>query len=277
MPLSPSELQQLIASSQQDCVWDDEAGTYRIRYYDDPANKGCGEGWWRLVPRVTSITDSLDKSYFLKPWASKMQSEADMNAVIGAIRRRQDPIKAMEAVRHAYRNVQRAALDIGTEVHALAQHWGRTRLGMDSEEPEVSDQARWIFAGGFQKWAEGYGLEPLATEFRVFSRKHGYAGTMDLLAVILSPQPVFIRGDYKTSKVLGDAETLQMIAYGEALDEMCGERLTAQNLLIRFPKDGKKFPKPKAADDDAEKSGFRAFLGLKDALVWKSNGKYTAA
>lgn len=266
MPISPSELQQLIVSSQSDCVFEEEARTYRLRYPD---------GSWRLVPRVTSVTDTLDKSPWLKMWAAKVQSEADEVAVAGALKLGRDPIPAMRAVRHAHKNVSRTALDLGTEVHALAQHWGRQKLGMDSTAPEVSDEAHFIFSGGFKKWAEEYGLEPLATEFRVFSRKHGYAGTMDLLAVL--PDGTFVRGDYKTSKVLGDAETLQMIAYGEALDEMAGEKLQALNLLIRFPKDGKKFPKPKAADDNAERSGLRAFLGLRDALVWKDRGRFSAA
>lgn len=122
--------------------------------------------------------------------------------------------------------------DIGTQVHALVEWNMRKALGqIVGPEPRVVDDAQWAFMA-WQDWAGAVGLKPLFIEQTVFSRTHGYAGTMDLLAEV---NGIVTLVDFKTGKAIYPEAFLQNAAYQVALSEM-GHAQPAAGLIVRLPK-----------------------------------------
>lgn len=122
--------------------------------------------------------------------------------------------------------------EVGSQAHALIEWTLRQQLGQDpGPEPHVTDKAQWAFMA-FQDWSRSVGLKPLFIEQTVFSRTHGYAGTMDLLADV---NGVVTLCDWKTGKQVYGEALLQNVAYQVALGEM-GHTVPAAGLIVRLPK-----------------------------------------
>lgn len=129
------------------------------------------------------------------------------------------------------RELEKAA-EIGTQVHHLVEWNLRRELGQAvGPEPRVVDDAQWAFMS-FQDWAKSVDLKPKFIEQTVFSRVHGYAGTMDLLAEV---NGVLTLIDFKTGKAIYAEAFLQNAAYQVALSEM-GHSRPASGLIVRLPK-----------------------------------------
>jgi len=84
----------------------------------------------------------------------------------------------------------------------------------------------------FEDWAKSVHLKPLAIEQVVFSMRHEYAGTLDLLAEIDGTPTVI---DFKTGKSIYAESHLQNVAYRVALAEM-GQARAPHGLIVRLPK-----------------------------------------
>ena len=93
------------------------------------------------------------------------------------------------------------------------------------------DEALWAFMA-WEDWARSVKLEPLFIEQVVFSRRHGYAGTLDLLARVNGELAVI---DFKTSKAIYGESFLQNAAYQTAIAEM-GHATPAAGYIVRVPK-----------------------------------------
>lgn len=132
----------------------------------------------------------------------------------------------------AHRRELEKAGDIGTQAHALIEWHLRRQLGLPvGVEPNVAPEALWAFMA-FQDWAKSVDLQPRYVEQTVFSHTHGYAGTMDLLALV---KGVLTLVDFKTGKAIYGEALLQNAAYQSALVEM-GAALPAAGLIVRLPK-----------------------------------------
>jgi hypothetical protein len=122
--------------------------------------------------------------------------------------------------------------EVGTQVHHLIEWNLRKALGQTvGAEPRVVDDAQWAFMA-FQDWAQSVSLKPRYIEQTVYSRTHGYAGTMDLLADVNGALTLI---DFKTGKAIYAEAHLQNIAYQAALIEM-GHSAPVGGLIVRLPK-----------------------------------------
>lgn len=122
--------------------------------------------------------------------------------------------------------------EIGTQVHKLVEWNFRKALGQQpGPEPRVVDDAQWAFMA-CQDWAMSVNLKPKYIEQTVFSKTHGYAGTMDLLAEV---NGVLTLIDFKTGKAVYAEAHLQNVAYQAALAEM-GHLAPVGGLIVRLPK-----------------------------------------
>ncbi len=126
-----------------------------------------------------------------------------------------------EKVGKEYREqVVQEAQDIGTETHKLIQRIinggtiGAAEWSMLAPEIKSALQA-WV---GFTKR-----LKPVFkhTELLLHSKKYGYAGTTDAVALIDGRLTIC---DWKTANALWDEVELQMAAYAMAYYEMFGEK-----------------------------------------------------
>lgn len=122
--------------------------------------------------------------------------------------------------------------EIGTQIHKKIEWAMRTGIGADAgPEPTVSDKAEWGFMA-FQDWAKSVSLKPVLIETTVYSKIHGFAGTMDLLGRV---HGVLTLIDFKSGRAVYSESFLQSAAYSAALVEM-GYVLPSAALIVRLPK-----------------------------------------
>jgi len=163
----------------------------------------------------------------------------------------------------AHKRQLEKAGEIGSQAHALIEWNLRQRLGQTvGPEPRVVDTAQWAFMA-FQDWANGVSLEPIYIEQTVYSRTHGYAGTMDLLARV-NGVPTLI--DFKTGKAIYAEAHLQNVAYQVALKEM-GHTGAEAGLIVRLPK-VETDPQFETGAVPAADALFPVFLSVKQVWLW---------
>jgi len=195
-----------------------------------------------LYPSVTHILTAINKPA-LVPWAAKMEREActaaaaalydDLNAS-----GQKFPASWYLTELHARLGKEKAhqkalakAGDVGTQAHKLIEWTMRTALGAEAgPKPVVSDAALWAFMA-FEDWAKSVALKPVLVERTVYSKVHGYAGTMDVLARI---HGVLRTVDFKTGKAIYPEAHLQSAAYRVAMVEMGYAPMAG--LIVRLPK-----------------------------------------
>lgn len=186
----------------------------------------------RKFPRVTSIIGGGYPKESLVYWAAREAAEYavnDMNkwwdADIGAPRPEDDSLfplpkymklspteAAIQRIKTAPFKKRDAKANVGSAVHkALELHQG----GADFEEAVAGVSAEHEgYVYGALKFLDHFDPLILATETTVYSRKHSYAGTLDMLAEVSGRGCAVI--DFKTSKDAYPDMGLQLAAYANA-------------------------------------------------------------
>ena len=165
------------------------------------------------------------------------------------------------------RELEKAA-NIGTQIHALIEWTNRRTLGLSvGERPQVKDEAEWGFMA-YEDKAKELELEPMHVEHVVFSRKHKYAGTLDLIARIkIDNKRRVAVTDFKSGKAIYDETKMQLAAYFNAVIEM-GIAAPDTAIVIRLPKiigD----PDPEIMEIDNLNEHFEAFLNAMYLRKWQ--------
>lgn len=95
--------------------------------------------------------------------------------------------------------------------------------GEPQGEVEVKnfDDFEWRSICHYMDWRNKYNPEFITLEEEVYSKKHGYAGTMDCFAKINN---LILIGDWKSSKDIYDKYKMQIAAYYMAKWEMTGKQ-----------------------------------------------------
>lgn len=231
--------------------------------------------------RYVSVTKVIDETLakpVLVPWASKVQSDADLAVVKDWLTHSLPAIMAspmnvkllldgLQKAKQAWKRDVGQARDIGSETHSLIEHECKRMLGLPTMEPSVSDDARYVFAG-WKEWSESVGFKPHAVEARIYHRVHHVAGTIDVLASF-NQFPLAI-ADWKSSSGIYEGHLLQMEEYQDILlSHGFPEELTA--VIVRLPKDRPGKIEVRWVPHSTE--GQNAFLGLLTAYQWRKGGK----
>lgn len=205
------------------------------RFYEVP-------GLDEPLPSVTHILSVIAKPALIN-WAANqertmvLEAAADLYEDIAGTPRMARPVylttlqRRLGKVKAHQRELAKAG-EIGTQVHGLIEWEIRRSLGQKvGPEPRVTDKAQWAYMA-FQDWAAQVGMKPIFIEQMIFSRKHGYAGTMDLLAEVEGIKTLV---DFKTGKAVYGEAHLQNVAYQVALEEM-GHQRAERGMILRLPK-----------------------------------------
>src|SRR3989442_580619 len=213
------------------------------------------------LPSVTTILDVIAKPA-LGPWYAKQERRYFETAMLEALSkpRAPDPEYVLSAVVDALGGVQAAdreeqpAATIGTAIHAGIEWQLRTRLGEDAgPEPVLPDAAAWAVES-WKDWAKSIALEPLAIERTVYCEACGYAGTLDLYALVEGALTVL---DWKSGRAIYPETFLQNVAYRHAAERQ--GLPSTQGLIVRVPK--------LVEDPSWEVMAVPATLGLDDFLA----------
>jgi hypothetical protein len=206
-----------------------------------------------LVPGVTSILSCIGKP-LLVPWASGMASDYWLQAIKDG---RTDYSILHKEAKGAHRRKAKDAANIGHNVHDYAECFFKKQ-----ELPTLkTDQAK-RGVEAFHKWFNSHKIKILASERRLFSRDHYYAGTCDFVAEIDGVMGV---GDIKTSSGIYPEMRFQTAAYQQALQEEKNVKFPVR-WIIRFDKKTGEFEAKSFYDFDLDISGFLASLKLHKVL-----------
>lgn len=180
------------------------------------------DGDGNIYPGVTTVLNILSKP-FLSPWQLSMMEKCITRKLMESIEGNcQLNIKAsIEECKKAadrYRD-ERAAL--GTRIHkAIEKRWNKE----DLTEMRKNDHKLSAIMFQIEKWITDNKLEPILVEAYLLSKKHCYAGAVDLVAKQnteeFGPQTILV--DYKSSKSLSWENELQLAAYAAAYHETYG-------------------------------------------------------
>jgi hypothetical protein len=224
-------------------------------------------------PSVTTILSVIGKPALIQ-WAAKVERElvletsaalySDVQNTPGMSRTAWlTSMQTRLGKERANQKLLAKAGEVGSQVHALVEWTLRAKLlQKPGPSPLISDKAQWAFMV-FEDWAKQVDLKPILIEQTVYSRTHGYAGTMDLLAEVEGKLTVL---DWKTGKRVYPEAHLQNAAYRHALREM-GHGDAVQGIIVRLPKD-ETDPQPEAVVADDETESFENFLHAKRLWEW---------
>lgn len=182
-----------------------------------------GEKTW--LTSVTAATGIINKP-FLIPWAVGLARDQ----LIDLLERGQDITH--DDVRKAcdlYNIKKDEAADIGSRVHAYAEHYAKTKEVASTE----NDERTLLGIGAFLEWVDAHSVKFLKTESLCYSKEHNYVGTFDALAEVDGKLSLI---DYKTSKAIYPEYSTQAAAYALAVVEEYDLPIE-QTVIVRFDKE----------------------------------------
>lgn len=196
-------------------------------------------------PSVTSVCGLLDKGEGLLRWAAKLGWEE-------ASRVRESSASRGSAI-HAY--AAKALLRMGDKIE-LAQENRGYALALEKFLLEWNGEPLTLHKKGSKK--------PLPIlEHKVFSKRWGYAGTLDCILTFPLDEGPTILVDWKTSSSFHDEYAFQTAAYLVAFNEMYGLSIT-NRMVVRLQPDGSY----EVRQYDNLVSDFSAFCGLLEVAKW---------
>lgn len=209
------------------------------------------------LPSVTSCTGLLDKSRVLMGWATRLAGEYLQTRIGETL----DPI-IIELAISQYKLERDRTADIGSQAHKWAEN-DINNIKQDLPEDESVLNA----VLGYIKWKDEHKPKFLFSEKKVYSKKYGYVGTMDLAFTLESEgHAINHSGDFKTASGCYPEMCAQISAYQEAETEEFGT-VYGSKYILRFDRDEGTF---EAREFPAEQhqTDFMAFLNLLELKQW---------
>ena len=141
---------------------------------------------------------------------------------------------------------------IGSVVHSLIEDFLNKKEILPQSDPKVTNCWN-LFLG----WQNDAGYVPIEIEKKLYSKKHNYVGTLDLIVKDKSGKLVLI--DIKTSNFISFGYVLQANAYQKAYEEETGKKIS-KAFCLRLDK---RSDTPEIAHMPLTTKLFNAFLGAK--------------
>lgn len=188
----------------------------------------------KIVYGVTGIISIISKPVLIN-WAVKLTKEKVYSEAVrlGG----NEFVKSLKEVLltagKEHYAVSKEARETGTEIHKIPEGIlsGEKDIGTILERVEKTEVK--LGALAFMQFQSKHKLKPQFLEKKVFSIKHGYAGTVDYYGELDGKITVL---DWKSSKAIYDDYLIQVSAYANALVEE-GYKVD-QTAVVRLGKDG---------------------------------------
>lgn len=208
------------------------------------------------VPSVTTVTRYLDKSGPLMWWAVnstiKFLEATIKPGVIDEIQLK----KILEEARKKHQEKKEDAATVGGLIHKWIQEYIEWQLGRGEEPKEpINDQMK-LGMQAFLAWSKDHNVKFKETEKKVYSKKYGYAGTIDFIGKVNGKSSVV---DFKTGSGPWYEHVLQISAYKEAYEEETKEKLE-ERWILKIDKEAGTFHAHHATLDEQDFNCFKALL-----------------
>ena len=240
----------------------------------------------QLIPQdgVTNTVHIIDKSQALMPWATKMMAEKLLRlvpvmtlpsgeSVLGQMTL-DDLKKFVNEAKTAHKDKLEEASDVGSMAHAWLEQLIKTILAGDVAAKEkllgafpTEERAKNCCVAALD-WIQKHNVRWVCTEKKIYSRKHGFAGTLDGLGVVDScsdrlccPNEFKNRlslVDWKSSNGLRTEYLYQTAAYLQASEEENSHSIK-DRWIIRLGKEDGEF-EPWHLEADTFEDDLKGFL-----------------
>jgi len=226
---------------------------YKIGEHTTDKDVKIGE----TVDGATSILKVIDKPALLG-WAVNQACEyIDKSLEIGKPLDEIQKMNLIEGARGAYRKHSKGAADIGTLAHAHIEKYILAKLGKGEMPTDPTNEMLLAIFKNFQEWEKKRNVIFKSCERKVYSKKYGVAGTLDLTCEIDGKN---VLGDLKTSTGIWQEYWLQTAFYKQAIQEEFPDLHISHTAIIRLGKDGS-FEVKELNDFD---KNIKAFVGALD-------------
>ena len=209
----------------------------------------------RVVPSVTQILGCIDKPALVQ-WAANMTVEYIRERIRPGVSYDEIHLsETLEEARFKFRGMSRQAKAIGTLVHEWIENcvaWDAEPLANLPVNEKAANSCKAAVA-----WVRENGADITHSETRIYSRKYGYAGTMDCFVGSVAGKRSIV--DWKASAGVYDEYRFQTAAYAQAWAEMNGTR-APDRWLVRLDKETGQ-PEPVLFSKKEQKADLAAFLG----------------
>ncbi len=232
----------------------------------------------RRMYGITTVLGVIAKPMLI-PWAAGQVVEWIRNNAPKSLVGRENYYavnnKMLEEAKIAHRKKKESAGGVGTLVHKLAEEYVNGTLA-ETTTP-VSDELAEQYAyheptpeevmvvkmfNNFLDWVKKYEVTFIASEQKMYSKKHWIAGTVDAVVMIKGKKYVM---DIKTySGIYDRTPFLQMAGYSIMLEEMGHDDIHG-TIIVRLGKDGS-FDVHMNTNLEEEKQAFLAALTLFKAM-----------
>lgn len=187
------------------------------------------------IQGVTGVLGVINKPA-LVGWAAKMCGEyALANLKPGESMDEVEIEDFVTEMKKAHRKASSKAATIGTVAHNYIEGAIKYKLGIHDKPPVKPANEQALNAiNAYADFAKHYEIEYHASEPKIYSKLHGYAGTLDIDATIGGKRCIV---DLKTSNGIYPEAFLQTAAYQQARQEELGIRYD-ERWIVRIGKDG---------------------------------------
>jgi hypothetical protein len=219
-----------------------------------------------IVYGVTSIIGVIDKPA-LKQWAANKAADKFRELVRPGIALDElDLANAYEQIRFAFKLYSKRALDVGTLAHNKIEEIVNAHIkGTQQPDLPIQEEAK-NAVQAFIDWEKKHNVKFLHSERKIYSRKHKFAGTVDIIAEVDGQFSVL---DIKTSAAVYQEYFFQTAAYSKAVEEEFGKKVE-RNIILRVDKNGKGVEaKENGSIDDC----FEVFLACKKIYEYQMKEK----
>ena len=143
----------------------------------------------------------------------------------------------LEEARKAWRIKRDKAGDIGTAVHDMIEMYVKAQINGNRFQAKHQDERVQKMFDKFVEWEKEENIKFLLSEQKLYSEKHWFAGTVDL---IFEKDGKRFIGDIKTAKDIYQTNYIQMGGYDIMLEELGKLKDCAGYCVINIPKQFKK-------------------------------------
>lgn len=187
---------------------------------------------------VTAITGIVDKPY-LRFWTVKMMhTYLSTKWEAGRVYDEIEIQTLLDEGKRAHTVKLKEAGNIGTLTHAWCESLIKSQIAGDMKVPPFphNEQSK-NGCMTFLRWVSENDVRFVLSEQKVYSRKHGYVGTLDFTARF-GKAKALIMGDLKTSNTFDPQMFWQISGYQLARQEEHPKEKYKKQVLVRCGKDG---------------------------------------
>jgi len=235
----------------------------------------------RLVG-VTTYLGMINKPMLI-PWAV----ETTVNYLKDHIDDLQtEPRQLLDMAKKESDRVKNEAGDIGSNIHEWIEMYIKNKIGGGDAPIMPEDERVLNGVNNFLDWAKENNPTFEASEYIVYSRKYGYVGQIDIIAVINEKRYLL---DIKTSNGVWPEMLAQTAAYRKAYEEETGKMFYGR-MILKINKDTEAEHNEKLAkkdlepdlypykifeaialdeEEDTTEQDFKCFLATMDIYEWQ--------